>query len=59
MFALLNDWLIFNFIVLDDWLVVDDGSLAVMLTEFMASFKVLIFSKSIPFGDFFVVVLHS
>ena len=45
--------------VLEDWLVVDEGSFAVMLTEFMASFNVLIFSRSIPFGDFFVVVLHS
>jgi len=30
-----------------------------MFTEFIASFKVLIFSKSAPFGDFLVVVLHS
>lgn len=39
-----------------DWLVVEDGSLAVMLTE---SLNELIFSRSIPFGLFLVVVLHS
>jgi hypothetical protein len=39
--------------------VVEEGNLAVILTEFMASLSVLILSKSTPFGDFFVVVLHS
>lgn len=43
----------------EDWLVVDEGILAVMFTAFMASFRASICSRSTPFGDFLVVVLHS
>lgn len=38
---------------------VEEGSLAVILTDFIDSFKLFSLSKSSPFGLFFVVVLHS
>lgn len=47
------------FELLADWLVVEDGSLAVIFTDFIDSFKLFILSKSSTLGLFFVVVLHS
>lgn len=38
---------------------VEDGSLAVIFTDFIDSFRLFILSKSSTFGLFFVVVLHS
>jgi hypothetical protein len=40
-----------------DWLVVDDGSFAVIVTLFIFSLREFIFSRSVPLGDFLVVVL--